>query len=71
MIGTRIKEAIKNKGLTQYKLAERVYVEPSTISHYINNKRGKSIDILVAICKELDVSADYILGLTDDMEVKR
>ena len=71
MIGTRIKEAMKKKGLTQYQLAARVYVEPSTISHYIKNKRGKSIDILVAICKELDVSADYILGLTDDMEVKR
>ncbi|MDE6474594.1 MAG: helix-turn-helix domain-containing protein [Clostridia bacterium] len=35
------------------------------MSRYCNGSIMPPIDVLISICKELDVSADYLLGLTD------
>lgn len=33
-------------------------------------KRGLPIEYLIKLCKFYNVSADYILGLTDDINLK-
>ena len=70
MIGDRLKLALVKRGMDQYELADMIYVSPSTISHYVNGQRGKKYASLVDICKALNVSADYLLGLSDEMEVQ-
>ena len=38
---------------------------------YENKKRSLPIESLIVLCKFYNVSSDYILGLTDDMESKK
>lgn len=68
MKGDRLKFALIKRGMDQYELADMADTSPATISHYINGKRGKKYELLVDICKTLNVSADYLLGLSDEME---
>lgn len=67
MNGNRLKKTIKQRGMTQFDLAEAADLSEATISHYVNEKRGIYYYNIVAICKALNVSADYLLGLSDDI----
>ncbi len=62
-IQKRLREEIKNSNLTQKELAERVGINPSTISKYLRLDKFPAIDTFANICEVLDVSADEILGL--------
>lgn len=54
-------------GITRSELARRLEVSPSQISRIINEEtKTISSEILIALVKEFHVSADYILGLTDE-----
>lgn len=54
------------EGISRSELARRLNVTPSQISRIVNEEtKTISSDILIALAKEFDVSADYILGLTD------
>lgn len=62
-IQTRLREAIKYGNVTQKELAEKLGVNPSTVSKYMNQNKYPSLDTFANICEILDVSADDILGL--------
>lgn len=54
-------------GITRSELARRLGISPSQISRIINEEtKTISSEILIALVKEFHVSADYILGLTDE-----
>ena len=54
-------------GITRNELAKRLGISPSQISRIINEEtKTISSEILIALAKEFNVSADYILGLTDE-----
>ena len=61
----RLKEEIKNSGLTTVQLAKMVGVSPEMITQYYTTKKMPSLDTFEALCRVLDVSADYLLGLKD------
>ncbi|MDE6276167.1 MAG: helix-turn-helix domain-containing protein [Clostridia bacterium] len=61
----RLTELLHDNGLTQSELAKMVFVSQSAISRYCTGENIPSIDVLLLICKILDVSADYLLGFTD------
>lgn len=65
-IKNRIKEEIKNSGLTTVEIAKRVGISPEMVTQYVTTKKLPKLDTFARLCKELDVSADYILGLSDD-----
>ena len=69
MNGERLRKAMKKRGMNGAQLADATYVAPATISHYIKGKRGIYYERLIAICKVLNVSADYLLGLSDKEEI--
>ena len=50
-----LKKALKNKGITQSKLAELVGCDKTAISHYLSGNRIPSIDILISMCDVLDI----------------
>lgn len=69
-IGQRLKEARKKAGLTQKRLAEIAGLSAGAYSTYEVGTRELSLATLVTLTKALGVSADWLLGLTDDMEIQ-
>lgn len=65
----RIKEIRKRKGITLEKLADKLNLAPSTISQYETAKRQASYETLVAIAKFFDVSIDYLLGVSPQIQL--
>ena len=67
-IKLRLRDAIKNSGLSQKEIARRVGIHPSTVSKYARMEKHPSIDTLAALCRALGVSSDRILGLDDSLK---
>lgn len=61
-IQNRLREAIKQSHISQKELAERLGVNPSTVSKYMRQNKYPSLDTFANMCKILDISADDILG---------
>ena len=61
----RFNECLQYSGVKQVELAQAANVSKQCISDYKKGKSVPSIDTLYLICKYLDVSADYLLGLSD------
>ncbi len=62
-IKTRLSEEIKNSGLTTVEIAQKIGVSPEMITQYKTTKKLPRLDTFAKLCKELDLSADEILGL--------
>ena len=56
LLGKRLRELRKRKGIKQEKLAELICVEPATISNIENGKNYPSMINLESILRELDSS---------------
>lgn len=61
----RMKELRTEADLKQYELADKLGMKQSMLSYY-ENGREASHDVLFAYMKFFDVSADYLLGVTDE-----
>lgn len=64
--GERLEEIRKDKGLTQKQLGELIGVKKNAISNYERNHQEPPVRRLKEIAKVLDISSDYLIGLTDD-----
>ena len=73
MIGERLQEIRRDHGDTQQSLASKLRVSKPTVQAWELGKSSPSHDMLVTICRMYEVSADYLLGLTniDPAYVKR
>lgn len=60
-IGRKIAEKRQSLNISQEELAERVDSSANYISNLERNKRHPSLDMLVRIANELDISIDYLL----------
>ena len=67
-IGQRLKKVLNDRGMMQKELAKKIGVNEMAISRYIHGGRIVSVSILIDICKALNVSADYLLGLNEVTE---
>ena len=61
----RLKQIRESKNISQSELSRRTAVSQQQISNYEKNSNMREDDIR-KICKALEVSADYLLGLIDD-----
>ena len=66
IINERIKELRKAQGLTQVQLAEKCGFTQGAITDWEMGKKQPSAEAIIALCKALDISADYLLGLSDN-----
>ncbi len=64
-IQKKLRNEIKNSSLTQKQIAEKLGINPSTVSKYLRLDKFPSLDTFANLCQILDVSADDILGLND------
>ena len=65
VIGERLADIRKDHGQTQAELAARLSVSVSAVRSWEQEKSAPSHDLLVLICRIYEVSADYLLGLSD------
>ena len=70
LFGQRISELRKKQNETQAALAEQLGVKKNQISEIERGNRTTSAERIALICEHYKVSADYLLGLTDDPEPK-
>ena len=66
MFEKRMREFRLERGLTQADLAKFLYITQSTVGKYERGELQPSLETLVKLCKVLDVSSDYLLGLSDE-----
>ena len=64
----RLRFAIERSGMQQKNLAAAIRLSPARLSNYVNGHSEPSLDILSLLCRELKVSADYLIGLTDSIQ---
>lgn len=62
-IQKRLREAIQYSNLSQKEIAEKLGINPSTVSKYMRLDVFPALDTFAELCEILDVSADEILGL--------
>lgn len=68
--GTRLKAVRKSKDFTQLELANRLEVSKGTVSAYEQGLSLPSLETLTRICDILNTSADYLLGITDQLSYR-
>lgn len=60
-MGERLAKLRHDAGLSQAELGKRLGVSASAIGMYEQGRREPSLDILLALCRQFQVSADYLL----------
>lgn len=66
LIGARLKHVRSARGITQEDFASRLGVAYQQIWRWESGKNDPSGEMIVRMARELGVTADYLLGLTDD-----
>ena len=64
-IQKRLAEAIRQSGMTQTEIAEKLGIKHQQISCYLLRKKLPALDTFANLCKLLDEDANYILCVTD------
>lgn len=65
-IKKNLQEAIKNSEKTQTEIANALRITQSMVSKYKRGEKIPSLDTFANLCIILDISADYLLGLTNE-----
>jgi len=61
----RLKELREEKGLSLKQLSKEIGISDVAIGRWERKARIPNIEALIVIAKYFNVSADYLLGLTD------
>lgn len=64
-IGNTIRDGLQKKKLTQVELANKVGSTQRSISSYVNGNAQPPLDILVHICRVLEINLNQILHIPD------
>ena len=68
-IGKRIETALAVSRKKQKDLAEYLGILPNTVSYFCKGTRTPNTEQIIKIAQFLDVSADYLLGLSEAMTI--
>lgn len=61
----RLRELRKSSGLTQQQISEKLQIRQQSYYRYESGAGEPSLETVVKIAKIFDVSADFLLGLTE------
>ena len=61
-----LKSLRTKKGLSQTQLATKLWLNKSIISAYETEQRSPSLDVLIKLSYEFNVSMEYLLGIERD-----
>ena len=68
MFSDRLKTARNDKNLTQKAVAEYIGINLKAYQHYEYDVCKPPFENIIKLCQLLDISADYLLGLSDIKE---
>ncbi|MBD5131072.1 MAG: helix-turn-helix transcriptional regulator [Clostridiales bacterium] len=60
-IKNKVSAAIKNSGMTQSAIAQKIGVCQQAVSHYLKGEKLPALDTLAKLCDLLDLDANDIL----------
>ena len=66
IVAERIKELMKEQGLNQVRLAEKIGVKQNTISAWLSGKKEPCILSLWLLADYFEVEIDYLVGRKND-----
>lgn len=64
--GDRLQGLLRDQGVTQKDLANRIGTTEATISRYVSGDREPKADVLANIATALHTTSDYLLGIERD-----
>lgn len=62
--GNCIREIMKERHISQKRLADELQVSHSSLNNYLSGRRWMSLSLIRKVCRYLDISSDYLLGLS-------
>ena len=65
LFGARLREMRSRRKETQKELAELLGVKPNQIGEMENGRGATTLAKLALLCEHYNITADYLLGLTD------
>lgn len=65
IFGERLRKIREERGESREDLGKAIGVKISQISEMENGKKGTTLERLAVLCRHYNVSADYLLGLSD------
>jgi transcriptional regulator with XRE-family HTH domain len=68
-ISIRLKDARENTGMTQAELARKSGLSPALLSSLERKDKNTYAGVLLRLASALDVSADWLLGLSKDQHI--
>lgn len=68
LFAQRVQEIRKSHHETQKELGEIISTRATNISEIESGRKTTTTEKLALICRHYHVSADYLLGLSDDMQ---
>ncbi len=66
IIKKRLAEEIVNSGVPVGEIASRIGVSSAMVTQYKTTNKLPSLETFAILCKELDLSSEYILGIKDN-----
>lgn len=67
LIGDRLSELRKDRGLTQDQMAKELNMKPRTYGSYERNESEANDETKIKIARYFNISLDYLMGLTREM----
>ena len=64
----KLRSVMADRNISDKVLAGKIYIVADVIGRWRRGVCEPSLESLTALCRELSVSADYMLGLTENME---
>lgn len=64
-LAERLTFARKRAGVSKSELARKIYVSRATVTRWEYKKTTLSAEDAALVCKTLNISADWLLGLTE------
>ena len=64
--GERLKELMEEREYTLKNVADGIQSTPTTVFYWIKGKRQPTADNILAVANFFDVSADFLLGRSED-----
>ena len=71
MLYRRIRDLREDRDLTQKEMAKALSCSQQVYSNYELGQRDIPTDILIKLSAFYDVSVDYILGISNDPQIKK
>ena len=63
----RLRQVLAERGWgAQARLARAIGLDHALLTRIKQGKRAPNVNVVAAICRELDISADWLLGLSDE-----